>query len=96
MAVYVAVVGMLLLAYVRFSGIPLAGYLTQSWRTGLIAGLAVGALLTMMAQPGSPQPSGLHLAWALLWLGVDALLWGRGGGRRQYGFLALARWKCCS
>ena len=80
-AVYVAVVGMLLLAYVRFSGIPLAGYLTQRWRTGLIAGLTIGALLSMnvMAQPGSPQPSGLHLAWALFWLGVvygvvDALL----------------------
>lgn len=79
--VYVAVVGILLLAYGRFTGIPLAGYLTQHWRTGLIAGLTIGALLTLgvMAQPGSPRPSGVHLAWALLWLGVvygvsDALL----------------------
>lgn len=80
-AVYLAIVAMLLLAYVRSTAIHLAGYLTQRWRTGLIAGLAIGALLTMnvMAQPGSTQPSGPHLVWAFFWLGVvygvvDALL----------------------
>jgi hypothetical protein len=80
-AVYLAVVGTLLLAYVRSSAIPLRDYLVQRWRTGLIAGLAVGALLTInvMAQPPSPRPSGVHLVWALSWLGViygvvDALL----------------------
>lgn len=80
-AVYLAVVGTLLLAYVRSSAIPLRDNLIQRWRTGMISGLAVGALLTMnvMAQPASPRPSDLHLVWALSWLGViygivDALL----------------------
>lgn len=78
---YLGIVGMLLIAYVRSTTIHLAASLTQRWRTGLIAGLAMGALLTMnvMAQPGSPRPSGPQLVWALGWLGVvygivDALL----------------------
>ena len=80
-AVYLAVVGTLLLAYVRSSTIPLRDYPVERWRTGLISGLVVGALLTMneMAQPASPRPSGAHLVWALSSLGViygvvDALL----------------------
>jgi hypothetical protein len=80
-AAYLAIVGTLLLAYVRSSAIPLRDYLILRWRTGLIVGLAVGTLLTMnvMAQPASPQSSGLHLVWDLSWLGViygvlDALL----------------------
>jgi len=80
-AAYLVIVAVLLLAYIRSSAVHLAGYLTQRWRTGLIVGLAIGALLTMnvMAQPASPRPSGVHLVWALSWLGmiygiVDGLL----------------------
>jgi hypothetical protein len=47
----------------------------------VVAGLALGALLArnVMAQPVSPGPHGVQLAWAILWLGViygvvDALL----------------------
>jgi len=43
-AVYLAIVGTLLLAYVRSSAISLRDYLIQRWRTGLIVGLAVGTL----------------------------------------------------
>jgi hypothetical protein len=46
-AAYLVIVAVLLLAYIRSSAVHLAGYLTQRWRTGLIVGLAIGALLTM-------------------------------------------------
>ena len=78
---YLVIVGALLLVYVRSTGVPLRETLFRRWRVGLLAGLALGALLTLnvLAQPGSPTPSGLHLVWNLLWLGVlygivDALL----------------------
>lgn len=81
MPAYLVIVGALLLVYVRSTGVPLLDYLIRCWRVGLVVGLAVGALLTLnvLAQPGSPRPSGLHLVWALFWLGVvygvvDALL----------------------
>jgi hypothetical protein len=78
---YLVIVGALLLAYVRSTCAPLRDYLIRRWRIGLVAGLAAGALLTLnvLAQPGSPRPSGVQLVWAVLWLGVvygvlDALL----------------------
>jgi hypothetical protein len=78
---YLVIVGALLLVYVRSTGVPLREALSRRWRVGSLVGLAVGALLTLnvLAQPGSPRPSGLHLVWALFWLGVvygvvDALL----------------------
>jgi hypothetical protein len=39
---YLAIVGVLLLAYVRSTGIPLRDYLIRRWRTGLVVGLAIG------------------------------------------------------
>jgi hypothetical protein len=104
-AAYLAIVGTLLLAYVRAAAVTLREHLIRCWQRGLIAGFAVGALLTMnvMAQPASPQPSGFDLVWSLFWLGMiygilDALLlnvlpvWGVGFGQApEVGSLPLRR-----
>jgi len=78
---YLVIVSALLPVYVRSTGVPLRETLFRRWRVGLLAGLALGALLTLnvLAQPGSATPPGLQLLWDLSWLGViygvlDALL----------------------
>lgn len=79
--VYAAVAGALVFSYFRSTGVEFRKSLLRRWQTGVVAGLAVGALLArnVMAQPVSPEPHGIQLAWAILWLGViygvvDALL----------------------
>jgi hypothetical protein len=79
--IYAVVVGVLVFSYFRSTGVEFRKSLTRRWQSGVVIGLAVGALLArnVMAQPGSPEPHGVQLAWAILWLGViygvvDALL----------------------
>jgi hypothetical protein len=80
-AAYLAIVITLLFAYARSAPVNLREHLVRHRQRGLIAGLAVGALLTInvMAQAASPRPSGFRLVWSLFWLGMiygilDALL----------------------
>ena len=79
--VYAVVVGVLVFSYFRSAGVEFRKSLLRRWQSGVVAGLVVGGLLArnVMAQPGSPEPHGVQLAWPILWLGViygvvDALL----------------------
>jgi hypothetical protein len=79
--IYAIVAGVLVFSYFRSTGLEFRKSLLRRWRSGVVAGLAIGALLVrnVMAQPTSPEPHGGQLAWAILWLGViygvvDALL----------------------
>ena len=46
--------------------------LARNWGRGIVGGLVLGAVLTLsvLRQPGSASPSGAHLVFALLWLGL--------------------------
>jgi hypothetical protein len=79
--VYAVVAGLLVFSYFRSTGVDFRQSLARRWQRGVMVGLAIGALLAnnVMAQPASPEPHGVQLAWAILWLGViygvvDALL----------------------
>ena len=79
--VYAVVAGALVFRYFRSTGLEFRKSLVRRWQSGVVAGLVVGGLLArnVMAQPVSPEPHGVQLAWAILWLGViyggvDALL----------------------
>ena len=76
----VAVLGFIFV-FARIEGIDPRVQLRRRWLGGLIAGALTGALLarTVLSQPASARPGGVHLAWALLWDGglygiIDALL----------------------
>jgi hypothetical protein len=80
---YVAIVGVFLAAYVRWSGADLTKEFVRDWRWGVFGG-ATAAVLVVQAtlmQPAarSPMPQGGALLFDLLWLGliygvVDGLL----------------------
>ena len=79
--VYALGVTLLVSGYLRSTGVDLRNCLARRWPSGAVGGLGVGVLLArnVMAQPVSPHPHGVQLAWALVWLGViyglvDALL----------------------
>lgn len=70
-----------LVAYTRSSGTDFAVQLRRRWLSGLVIGIAVGALLArgVSRQPSSARPEGMGLVAALLWQGlaygaVDALM----------------------
>lgn len=74
-------VGLLLIAFVRGTGVGPALQLQRRWPAGLLGGLAFGAILArgVVGQPSSARPEGPALVQALLWLGIvyggaDALL----------------------
>jgi hypothetical protein len=78
---YLVIGGGLLIGFWHSNGETFARHLRRHWPAGVLVGLGLGALLAMAVtrQPGSSLPSGLHLAWALVWLGLvygvlDALL----------------------
>jgi hypothetical protein len=79
--VYLLVGSGVLIAFLRWHGEIFARHLRRRWPTAVLVGLGFGAILalTVMRQPGSSPPRALHLAWALVWLGLvygllDALL----------------------
>jgi hypothetical protein len=78
---YLVVGGGLLIGFLHRNGETFARHLRGHWPAGVLVGFGLGALLAMTVakQPGSSPPQGLHLAWALVWLGLvygllDALL----------------------
>ncbi|HTP09180.1 MAG TPA: hypothetical protein VMP08_13080 [Anaerolineae bacterium] len=78
---YVALVGLFLYAFLRWSEISLTELFSQNWIWGVIGAVVIGAFLVrnISSQPVSARASGLPLAFDLLWSGVvygliDALL----------------------
>lgn len=78
---YLAVIGPFLYAYVRRYQVDVVEEVRRRWAWGVAAAVLVAALAVndILRQPASAAPSGLELAFALLWLGVvygtlDALL----------------------
>jgi hypothetical protein len=78
---YVALTGLFLYAFLRWSGISLTELFQQNWVLGVIGALLVGAFLVrnIFSQPASMRAKGFPLAFDLLWSGViygliDALL----------------------
>ena len=69
---YLLVGGGVLLAFLHHHREAFRHALRRHRRVGIIVGLGIGALLafTVIQQPGSPEPSGLELAWSLVWLGL--------------------------
>ena len=77
---YVGLVGAFLYAYSRWSRTRWLKAVRRHWVWGLFLAIPVGffAVRTVLWQPASPRPSGLALAWNLLWPGaiygvIDAL-----------------------
>lgn len=70
--VYLIIGGGLLIAFGSWHAEVLRSHLSRNWRSGVLAGLVIGALLaiTVNRQPGSPAPSGFQLAWSLVWLAL--------------------------
>lgn len=70
--VYALIGGAVLAAFLRLPSVGFRDHLRRNQRPGALAGLALGALLavTVMRQPGSDAPGGIHLAMALAWLGL--------------------------
>jgi hypothetical protein len=80
---YVAIIGALLYAYVRWSGADLKQEFSRYWVWGVFGGAIASYFVvqTSLAQPvpRSPMPQGFELLFDLVWLGliygvVDALL----------------------
>ena len=78
---HVAVVALLTMVYVRWSGIDPVSLVRTHWRWGVLAGVVAGTVLVLAVQreTGAPRPEGARLAWNLFWLGIvygiaDALL----------------------
>jgi hypothetical protein len=72
---------LLLIAFVRNTGIQPAIQLQRRWVSGVLGGVVIGAVLvrSVAAQPASAHPEGSALVEGLLWLGIvygvaDALL----------------------
>lgn len=78
---YIAIAGLFMYAYVRWSGLSIAEFIRHNWVWGLV-GAVVLTLFTVknvLSQPISPRLSGFPLVLDLLWSGVaygltDALL----------------------
>jgi hypothetical protein len=70
--VYALVGGTVMIAFFRLTSESFRDHLSRHWRRGVLAGLALGAVLaiSVMRQPASDAPSGLHLAISLVWLGL--------------------------
>jgi hypothetical protein len=80
-AIYALLVGSFMYGYFRWSQLDIRSFLLHHWVWGVIGAVAVGAIMVASVQrmPASPRPSGLVLAWDILWLGIvygvlDALL----------------------
>lgn len=78
---YVALVGLFLYAFLRWSEISLTELFRQNWILGVVGAVLVGVFLVrnIFSQPASMRATGLPLAFDLLWSGViygliDALL----------------------
>jgi hypothetical protein len=78
---YVTLVSLFLYIFLRWSGISLTELFRHNWAWGVVGAVLVGAFLVrnVFSQPASPRPTGLALAFDLLWSGVvygtiDALL----------------------
>jgi hypothetical protein len=69
---YLLVGGGVLLAFLSHHREVFRHALQRHRRVGILVGLGIGALLafTVLQQPRSPGPSGLKLAWSLVWLGL--------------------------
>jgi hypothetical protein len=69
---YVAIVGLFLYGYVRWSRIDLIEELAQRWIWGLAGAVLVGALMVrnVMSQPASPRSEGAALGFEIAWWGV--------------------------
>ena len=68
-------------AYIRATGVAVVALLRIRWRTSLALGILIGALVItrVLSEATTPGPSGIQLAFELLWRGaaygtVDALL----------------------
>ena len=69
---YLLVGGGVLFAFLRHHREAFRHALRRHRRVGVIVGLGIGALLalTVVQRTRSPEPSGLELAWSLVWLGL--------------------------
>jgi hypothetical protein len=73
--------GIFLAIYARLERISFRTQIERRWRSGLVVGLLLGALLIrqVLAQEAGPRPEGLSLAGTLVWFGllygvVDAMM----------------------
>lgn len=73
--------GIFLAIYARLERISFRTQIERRWRSGLVVGLLLGALLIrqVLAQETGPRPEGLSLAGTLVWFGllygvVDAMM----------------------
>ncbi|RPJ21446.1 MAG: hypothetical protein EHM33_26130 [Chloroflexi bacterium] len=78
---YVALAGLFLYAYVRWSGLVMGDLIRHNWIWGLVGALLLAAFTVknILSQPVSARSEGFTLAFDLLWSGViyglvDALL----------------------
>lgn len=77
---YVALTGAFLYAFIRFAALDIQALVSHNLLWGVIAGLAVGALMVMnvRSQPSSRESTGENLSLDIAWLGlvyggIDAL-----------------------
>lgn len=78
---YVALVGLALFTFLRWSGLSLAELIRHNWVWGVVGAMLVGAFVVrnVFSQPASARTAGLPLVFDLLWSGViygliDAML----------------------
>lgn len=78
---YVAMVGLLLYAFVRWSGLSVMELLRKHWVWGVVGGIPLAAFTVnnIVSQPASARSQGVGLVGEILWVGIlyglaDALL----------------------
>lgn len=95
LAPYAVLVGALLFAYVRWSGIDLRTEARRRWMWGVLGALVWGSWAVAFGvwpQPASARSEGWQLAWDVFWLGI---VYGTVDGLLLSVMPMLAAWRAC-